>query len=198
MSGTDVAEEQETEGTAEETKSGGGGLGMLKIWLPFPLILGALLFFQFQQGKLAKPEVEEVVPPAFEGAGPELPRLLAALEEERGEIEVEREDLRFAARRLILEASEVEKRQKEVEAILAQAEAKIEVMEEERERMINQLAKVYETMKPDAAAEIIAEIDLDTSTEILNRMKERNAAQVMASLTPEAAARISQRMLRAR
>lgn len=197
MSGTDVAEEQETEATAEEAKSG-GGLGMLKIWLPFPLILGALLFFQFQQGKLAKPEVEEVVPPAFEGAGPELPRLLAALEEERAEIEVEREDLRFAARRLILEASEVEKRQKEVEAILAQAEAKIEVMEEERERMISQLAKVYETMKADAAAGILAEIDLDTSTEILNRMKERNAAQVMASLTPEAAARISQRMLRAR
>ena len=69
-------------------------------------------------------------------------------------------------------------------------------MEEERDRMLGQLARVYDTMKADAAAGILAGIDVDTSTEILRRMKERSAAQVMASLEPKAAARISQRMLR--
>ncbi|MCA9753659.1 MAG: hypothetical protein KC591_15800 [Gemmatimonadetes bacterium] len=198
MSGTDVAQEQSSESAAEAPKAKGGFLGFLKIWLPFPLILGAVLFFQFKSGKLAKPEPETTMTEAavFEGAGSDLPLLLEALQSERADIEKERADLEFAKRRLLLEQGEIESRQKEVEALLARAEAKAQVMEEERDRMLSQLARVYETMKPDAAAGILSGIEVDTSTEILRRMKERNAAQVMASLEPQSAARISQRMLR--
>ena len=200
MSGTDVAEEQPTEETAAEeapVKKGGNFMAFLKVWLPFPVILGAILFFQFKSGKLEK--VEEPLPEtagAFEGAGPDLPLLLQALQEERSGLQQEWEDLRFAERRIFLEKGEIEKRQTEVEALLARIEAKVHVMEEERDRMLGQLARVYETMKADAAAGILAGLDVDTSTEILRRMKERNAAQVMASLEPKAAARISQRMIR--
>jgi flagellar motility protein MotE (MotC chaperone) len=196
MSGTDVAQEQ-TENPAEEPKRTNAFFAFLRIWLPFPLILGAILFFQFRSGKLEKEEpVPEGPQAVFEGAGAELPLLLQALQDERGALEQEREDLRFAQRRLLLEKSEIEARQKEVEDMLATVEAKVQVMEEERDRMLSQLARVYETMKPAAAAEILAGIEVETSTEILRRMKERNAAQVMASLEPTSAARISQRMLR--
>jgi flagellar motility protein MotE (MotC chaperone) len=200
MSGTDVAQEQETGDVAEQPKSKGSFLPFLKIWLPFPLILGGILFFQFKTGMFDKGEPEETAEAqaVFEGAGSDLPLLLQALQTERAEIEREREDLRFAQRRLLLEQGEIESRQKEVETLLARVEAKVQVMEEERDRMLGQLARVYETMKPDAAAGILSGIEVDTSTEILRRMKERNAAQVMASLDPQSAARISQRMLRSR
>ncbi len=200
MSGTDVAQEEPNEETVEEgapPKKGGNFLTFLKIWLPFPVILGAILFFQFKSGKLAKPDETALDDTSvFEGAGSELPLLLEALQGERTQLQKEWEDLRFAERRILLEKGESEKRQTEVTDLLARVEAKVQVMEEERDRMLAQLAKVYESMKPDAAAGILAGIEVETSTEIIRRMKERNAAQVMASLEPTAAARISQRMLR--
>lgn len=203
MSGTDVAQEEETAEEQVAAEDGGGRksnpfLTFLKIWLPFPVILGAILFFQFRSGQLKKAEpVEDVMETAaFEGAGPDLPLLLQALQDERVSLESEREKLRFAERRVLLEESEIQLRREQVEELLTRIEAKVQVMEEERDRMLGQLARVYETMKPDAAAVILSGIEVDTSTEILRRMKERSAAQVMASLEPKAAARISQRMLR--
>jgi flagellar motility protein MotE (MotC chaperone) len=157
-----------------------------------------MLFLQFRSGKLTKPDPDVAVMEqgVFEGAGAELPVLLQALQDERGKLQRQWEELRFEERRVLIEQSEIEERKKDVEALLARVDAKVEVMEEERDQMLAQLARVYETMKPDAAAEILSGIEVDTSTEILRRMKERSAAQVMASLEPKSAARISQRMLR--
>jgi flagellar motility protein MotE (MotC chaperone) len=200
MSGTDVAEEttEETVGEGGETKKKGLSFRFLRIWLPFPVVLGAMLFLQFRSGKLTKPDPDVAVMEqgVFEGAGAELPVLLQALQDERGKLQRQWEELRFEERRVLIEQSEIEERKKDVEALLARVDAKVEVMEEERDQMLAQLARVYETMKPDAAAEILSGIEVDTSTEILRRMKERSAAQVMASLEPKSAARISQRMLR--
>jgi flagellar motility protein MotE (MotC chaperone) len=195
MSGTDVAK---AGAPAEEAPKKSNVLWtFLRIWLPFPLILGGILYFQFRSGKLAPPPEPEESPTAvFEGAGSDLPLLLQALQTERAELEAEWERLRFLQRTVTLEGGEIEKRRRDVEELLAKVDAKVHVMEEERDRMLGQLARVYETMKPDAAAEILSGLDVEVSTEILRRMKERAAAQVMASLDPRSAAVISQRMLR--
>ena len=132
----------------------------------------------------------------FDGAGAELPVLLEALQEERASLQRSWEELRFAERRVLMEQTEITERQADIEELLARVEASVQVMEDERTQMLSQVARVYETMKPDAAAEILAGIDVETSTEIIRRMKERNAAVVMASLEPQAAARISQKMIR--
>ncbi len=199
MSGTEVAEETVAEnGSGNEPARGNSLLTFLRIWLPFPLMLGAILFLQFRSGLLDRDPEEEELRSVFEGAGEELPALMQVVQEEREAIRKEREELQFAQRRIYLEQSEIAARQEEVETLLTRVEAKIGVMEEERDLMLKQLARVYETMKADAAAEILSDLDVDTSTEILRRMKERQAALVMASLDPQAAARISQRMLRKR
>lgn len=199
MSGTDVASEEAQEPTGEEpaVKKTNPVLAFLKIWLPFPVILGAILFYQFKSGQM-EPAPEEDLTEAgvFEGAGADLPLLLQALQQERVELKREWENLRQTKGRLLIEQGEIDARQRDANELLTRVEAKVHVMEEERDEMLGQLARVYETMKPDAAAEILSGIDVDTSTDILRRMKERAAAQVMASLAPTAAARISQRMLR--
>jgi flagellar motility protein MotE (MotC chaperone) len=199
MSGTEVAEETVAEnGSGNEPARSNSLLTFLRIWLPFPLMLGAVLFFQFRSGVLDRDPEEEELRSVFEGAGEELPALMQVVQEEREAVRKEREELQFAQRRIYLEQSEIAARQEEVENLLARVEAKIGVMEEERDSMLKQLARVYETMKAEAAAEILSDLDVETSTEILRRMKERQAALVMASLEPQAAARISQRMLRKR
>ncbi len=198
MSGTDVAQEEVNEAAeAPELKRTNPVLAFLKIWLPFPVILGGILFYQFRSGDLARPGAEEeTLAGVFEGAGADLPLLMQALQQERTELEREWAELRDMRRRLLLEQGELETRQQDAHELLARVEAKVQVMEDERDRMLVELARVYDTMKPDAAAEILSGIDVDTSTEILRRMKQRQAAQVMASLEPQSAARISQRMLR--
>jgi len=198
MSGTDVAEKQGAEGEAdEEAPRKGTFLAFLRIWLPFPVILGGILFYQFKSGQLDKTgQAEEAVQSVFEGAGSELPQLLETLQTERTELQREWETLRFAEERIAIEHGEIASRKAEVEDLLNRVEEHVKVMESERGQMLDQLARVYETMKPDEAAEILSGIDVDTSTDIIRRMKERNAAGVMASLEPRAAARISQRMLR--
>jgi len=198
MSGTDVAEKQGAEGEADEEAPRKGTFpAFLRIWLPFPVILGGILFYQFKSGQLDKTgQAEEAVQSVFEGAGSELPQLLETLQTERTELQREWETLRFAEERIAIEHGEIASRKAEVEDLLNRVEEHVKVMESERGQMLDQLARVYETMKPDEAAEILSGIDVDTSTDIIRRMKERNAAGVMASLEPRAAARISQRMLR--
>jgi flagellar motility protein MotE (MotC chaperone) len=51
-------------------------------------------------------------------------------------------------------------------------------------------------MKASTAAEIVAGLDVEMATEVLRRMKEKKAAEIMAKLPPEAAGRISKEMLR--
>jgi flagellar motility protein MotE (MotC chaperone) len=198
MSGTDVAEKQGAEGEAEEeTPRKGTFLAFLRIWLPFPVILGGILFYQFKSGQLNRPDsTEEALQSVFEGAGAELPLLLETLQKERALLQKEWEGLRFAEKRIAVEHGEIAARKEEVENLLSRVETHVKQMEGERGQMLDQLARVYETMKPNEAAEILSGIDVDTSTDIIRRMKERNAAGVMASLEPRAAARISQRMLR--
>lgn len=199
MSGTDVAKDGAVETPGTTAASPNTFLTFIRIWLPFPLMLGAILVFQFQRGGLKRdPVKEDEAKVAFQGAGPELPALMASLAAEREAVQKGREDLEFAQRRILLEQGEISARQKEVENLLGRVEGQFGKMEGERTRMLTQLARVYETMKSSAAADILSALDVETSTEILRRMKEKKAAEIMAQLEPEAAGRISEAMLHAR
>lgn len=200
MSGTDVAQvaRDAPVGDEPDVSSRSPARAFLKTWLPFPLILGVLLFAQLRTGSLdvLRGGGENEPGLVFEGAAADLPLLLQALQDERARLQREWADVRDVKSRLLLEAGEIERRQRDVNALLERVENRVQVLESERDGMLRQLARVYGTMRPDAAAQILAGIDEDTSTEILRRMRERAAAQVMASLEPHSAARISQRMLR--
>jgi flagellar motility protein MotE (MotC chaperone) len=198
MRDVDVTRDEVEEGvaTAPEPKRSRPMLAFLKIWLPFPVMLAGILYFQFRSGDLGS-SPGGTTGGVFEKAGNELPMLVQSLDQERRELDQEWERVRDVRRRLPLEESEIENRQRDAGDLLDRVEAKVLVMEEERDDMYMEFARVYDALKPDAAADILADIDVETSTEILRRMKQRQVAQIMASLEPDAAARISQRMLRA-
>lgn len=70
----------------------------------------------------------------------------------------------------------------------AQAPADAEPSEAER---LDDLAKIYQAMKPKSAAPIFEQLSLEVQVKVASRMRERNAAQILAAMTPKAAAALS-------
>ena len=59
MAGTDVAQDAVQAEEAPAPKGKPALLAYAKIWLPFPVMLGALVFWQLRSGQLEKPTVAE-------------------------------------------------------------------------------------------------------------------------------------------
>lgn len=78
---------------------------------------------------------------------------------------------------VVLTQEEIEKRQKEAEAA-------------ERKR-VSKLAKLYNEMKPEAAADIMTDLDDEIAVAVLQKMDESQAAKVLASLDPGHSARLT-------
>jgi len=53
------------------------------------------------------------------------------------------------------------------------------------------LARIYQTMKPNRAAPVFERLDLDVQMQVARRMRERNTAMILSSMTPAAAVRLS-------
>ena len=53
------------------------------------------------------------------------------------------------------------------------------------------LARVYQMMKPARAAPIFEKLELEVQTEVIRRMRDRSAALLMASMSPNAAAELT-------
>jgi flagellar motility protein MotE (MotC chaperone) len=62
------------------------------------------------------------------------------------------------------------------------------------EQSLARLAKMYEMMKPNEAAEIASQLDVDLLVKIVPRMKERAAAKLISALDTSKAVQITQRL----
>ncbi len=63
--------------------------------------------------------------------------------------------------------------------------------EAEEGEKYDQLARIYQSMKPKQAAVVFEQLDIDVQIAVARRMRERSTAQIMAAMTPAGAARIS-------
>jgi flagellar motility protein MotE (MotC chaperone) len=77
----------------------------------------------------------------------------------------------------------------EESALAAQQRAQAD---EESERRLRTLAKVYSSMKPEAAARVMASLDDTTFARVLQKLDKRQAAKVLALIDPERVARLTQ------
>lgn len=78
----------------------------------------------------------------------------------------------------------------EAAATAPPAEKPAEQEKSESERL-DGLAKIYQAMKPKAAAPIFQQLTLEVQVKVAARMRERSAAQIMAAMEPKAAATLS-------
>ena len=63
--------------------------------------------------------------------------------------------------------------------------------DEETEAQMKSLVKIYEAMKPKDAARIFEQLDLVVLLDVIERMKERKTAPILANMDPERAKTIT-------
>lgn len=81
-------------------------------------------------------------------------------------------------------------------ALKAQIETMITSLDEAEEQKLARLVKIYETMKPKAAAEIFNRLDLNVLLYVVERMKEAKSAVVLGKMNPAIAKRVTTELAR--
>ena len=70
--------------------------------------------------------------------------------------------------------------------------------EAEVEDQYDELARIYQSMKPAKAALVFEQLAMDVQMKVAKKMRERSAAMLMASMTPNGAAALSMALARNR
>ena len=64
--------------------------------------------------------------------------------------------------------------------------------EAEEKKRVTRLARIYESMKPEEAANALVNVEWDTTVLIFQRMSEDSVAQILAKMEPEVAAQLTE------
>ncbi len=88
--------------------------------------------------------------------------------------------------------AETQQKSKDVKISRKEIEAQMAVREAAEKKRISKLARIYENMKPEEAAQALDGVEMDTVVLILQKMSEDAAAQVLAKMEPIQAARLTQ------
>ena len=117
--------------------------------------------------------------------------ILMRLAERRDELAAKARELE--AREGLLRAAEIriERRVAELEDLRGVIQERIKIFDEQQEKKLGSLVKIYENMKPKDAARIFEELEMNTLLEVAERMKERKLAPVMAQMNPDRAREIT-------
>ena len=158
--------------------------------LTFVLIFGGVVLV----GTRGPGLVRSPVAAAGIGSGDEVGLLFTDLAAERDRIQREKEDLLRREQALAVDEEVLAASRRRLEGVIADLEARQSAYVEERERSATRLARMYEAMKPEDAAPIVAALDTAVILDIMMRMKERPAAKILGRMDPALAAAISTRL----
>ncbi len=117
--------------------------------------------------------------------------LLQMLAERRTEID--RREAELDQRGTLLEAAErrIDEKIGELESLRKTIEELLIQRDEQEETQLNSLVKIYESMKPKDAARIFEELDMAVLLDVIERMKERKTAPILARMNPRRAKAIT-------
>ena len=118
---------------------------------------------------------------------------------ERRKVLDEREGA-LAERALLLQAAEtrIDQKIQDLRDLRATLEQLTRIRDDQEEMKILSLVKIYETMKPKDAARIFQELEMETLLLVVDRMKERKLAPVMAEMNPDKAMEVTVELARLR
>ncbi len=157
----------------------------------FVLIFGGVLVISSQLNKVASGgAVPELAPEDYAAAE----RVFHDMAVERDRIQQDKEELLALGQTVAVQEQVLEQGRESLMAVIKKLDQKQQEYIEERERSATKLAKMYEAMKPNQAAPIIGALEMDIILDIMGRMKERQAAKILAKMDPGLAAQVSTRM----
>lgn len=124
--------------------------------------------------------------------------LLQQLAERREVLEGREEELSLRSGLLAAAESRIDKKVEELKLLQNTIQKLLKSHEEQQDAQMQSLVKIYENMKPKDAARIFEELDMDTLLLVVEGMKERKLAPVMASMDPRKAKEVTVELSRLR
>ena len=113
--------------------------------------------------------------------------LLQQLAERRRVLESREQEVLVRTSLLSAAESRIDKRIEELKLLRETINGLIKTFDEQQDKKLQSLVKIYESMKPKEAAQIFEELEMDTLLEVAERMKERKLAPIMAKMNPDKA-----------
>jgi flagellar motility protein MotE (MotC chaperone) len=132
------------------------------------------------------PEKEEEKPKGPEYSQIEID-LLQSLGQRRQELEERARKLELREQMLKGAEAKVDGKLKELKTLKGELDVALAKYNENEEAKIASLVKIYETMKPKDAGNIFNEMEMEILLRVVDKMSEKKAAPILASMSPERA-----------
>lgn len=113
--------------------------------------------------------------------------VLKQLTARRGELDKRSNDLDTREALIKVAEQRVDSKIKEMENLRQQLQAMVNQVNETQAVQYENLVKIYETMKPDEAARIFETLEMPTLLGVVERMKPKSTAPIMAKMAPDKA-----------
>jgi flagellar motility protein MotE (MotC chaperone) len=136
------------------------------------------------------PESTMGAPPDADTSPAELD-ILKQLSDRREQLEKRSRDLDTRESLLKVTEQRVDEKLKEMGTLRQQLQAMVNQASGAQQVQLDNLVKIYETMKPEEAAKILEALDMPVLLGVIQKMKPARTAPIMAKMTPEKAKEIT-------
>lgn len=137
----------------------------------------------------------DVKTPASGSGKPDVRTLLAALERRQAELDAREREVVGREERLALYEKDVTAKVASLEEIEKRLSTRAKAASQAVDAAAESLAKIYGTMKPEAAAPILDRLDEATVLTIFHRMKEKQVGEILPLMTREHAIALTQALV---
>lgn len=133
------------------------------------------------------PVPASAAPAADEDTSPAEMEVLKQLSARRETLDRRGKDLDTRESLIKVAEQRVDQKIHEMESLRQQLQAMVNQVSEAQAQQLDNLVKIYETMKPDEAARIFETLDMPTLLGVVLRMKPKSTAPIMAKMAPDKA-----------
>jgi flagellar motility protein MotE (MotC chaperone) len=121
-------------------------------------------------------------------------RMIETIENKNRELKKREEELRIKEVRLEALEAKVRKDLEKIEKSISESKEQMGLQGEKTKENVAALIKVYSSMKPEEAANLVEAVDEDLALKIVSGMKSKIAGQVLSKLDVQVAKRISEKL----
>ena len=121
-------------------------------------------------------------------------RMIETIENKNRELKKREEELRIKQTRLEALEAKVRKDLDKIEKNISESIKQMGIQDEKTKENVEALIKVYSSMKPEDAANLVEAIDEGLALQIISGMKSKIAGQVLSNLDVKVAKRISENL----
>ena len=132
------------------------------------------------------------LPTEMPAVNPETFRMIETIEKKNRELKRREEELRIKELRIKAIEAKVSKDLEKIEKGISESKQQLGMQDEKTKENVEALVKVYSSMKPEEAANLIEAIDEDLALKIVSGMKSKIAGKVLSQLDVKVAKRISE------